>query len=221
MRLSGVLAEQTHGGGSAASSPLAAAQQRFYQACRFAEMELATEGADSMGLKSLREQNKELAQRLGFERTRADAERQARAGLLLSDAENAGNPQGDPLPDRGLRLFGPENAGAAPPQIQLEGAGLVQARRNGAMSLVLLCVLMAVAVFSYLPRTWPWLRRCWPEQIALLAWLLWLMNGPPLVVLGLLIAAMVGRVVELGVFAYRASQRVETQPSTAVGSSAS
>jgi hypothetical protein len=224
MRLSGALAGQAHGGGSVAGGPLAAAQQRFYQACRYAELALATnpaDSADAVRLKTLREQNKELAQRLGFERARADAERQVRAGLSVADTDGAASQQDDPLPDQGAPLFGQGYPGDSPPRVQLQSAGLLQARCNLALSLVLLCVLAVIGVLSYFPRAMPWVRRFWPEQMALLAALIWLMAGPVVVTALLLCFAVAGRFLEVGALVYRHMQRATAIPPAAAPSSAS
>jgi hypothetical protein len=223
MRLSGALAEQARGGGSN-TGQLLAAQQRFYLACRFAEQDLATapaDAADAGWLQNLREQNLELARSLGFERTRADAERQVRVGLASADVDNGGGPPDDPLPDQGTPLYGQGNVDMSPPQLHLQTAGVIQTRRDLATLLVLLCALTIVGILSYFPRVLAWVRRFWPEQMALLAALLWLMAGPPLVVDVLICLAIVGRLLELVVLAYRSWRRPVEKTAVAVGTSAS
>jgi hypothetical protein len=158
---------------------------------------------------------------LGFERARADAERQVRAGLSFADADSVGGQQDDPLPDQGAPLYGQGSFGASSPGLRLQAAELAQARRNLAVSLVLLCVLLVVGVLSYLPQVLRRVQRFWPEQLALLAALLWLMAGPLTVIAMLLCMAIVGRIVELGVLTYCYVRRRETQLPVAAGTSAS
>jgi len=48
-----------------------------------------------------------------------------------------------------------------------------------------------------------WVRRFWPEQLALVAFFIWLANGPALAVYVLVRLAILGRLLEVGLWAYR------------------
>jgi hypothetical protein len=194
MHLSAVLAEQPRDASSAAQ--LLAAQQRFYQHCRFAEHDLArSPSSASERLQQLREQDKELARSHSFEKTRAEAERTA-----LSVPPTI---PGDDLPECGVPLYWQGSSDAAAPQPKLNSAQDLETRQNLALSLALLCVLAMVGVLSYFPRVLLWVRRFWPEQMALIGCLIWLGNGPPLAVYVLVRLAILGRLLEVGLWLYR------------------
>jgi hypothetical protein len=199
LHLSAMLADSPRGGDFSAAQ-LSAAQQRFYQHCRFAEHELAlSPSAVSDRLQQLRDQNKELARTHGFEKTRADAERSAHAGQPAAPS--------DELPDRGTPLYWQGSTDAAAPQPRLQTEQVQEARRELSTSLALLCVLVLVGILSYFPRVLLWVCRFWPEQMALIGCLIWLTNGPPLVAYVLVRLAVLGRVLEVGLWLYRHWQR--------------
>jgi hypothetical protein len=204
LRLSAMLAEQTPEGPSLVAQ-LGAAQQRFYQHCRFAEHELAlSPSSETSWLQQLRDENKELARTHGFERTRAEAERTARAGQPIVDASGkAGAIAIDELPERGTPAYWQGAADAAAPQPKLEGGQAREFRYKVSATLALLCVIVAGGVLSHFPRALLLIRCFWPEQLALLGCVIWLANGPGLVVYVLVRLAILGRLLELGLWGYR------------------
>jgi hypothetical protein len=204
LRLSTILAEQAPEGNRLAAQ-LAAAQQRFYQHCRFAEHELTlSPSAASDWLQRLREENKEMARTHGFEKTRAEAERTARAGQPITDpSQGIDAVQADDLPERGTPLYWQGAADAAAPQPKLETEEARDVRVKLSASLALLCVITLAGVLSYCPRALHVVRRFWPEQLALLGCAIWLANGPALAVYVLVRLAILGRLLELGLWTYR------------------
>ncbi len=62
-------------------------------------------------------------------------------------------------------------------------------------------------MLALLPVLWPVLRPLWPEQLAVIAVLGWVVAGPTPVVLLLLLAWAAGRVVGIGALIGRLRQR--------------
>jgi hypothetical protein len=200
LRLSDALAETARQDGPAAAQ-LLLAQRRFYLACRAAEQDPAladaqADSSDAIRLRTLRDQNKELAQARDFEKIRSDAERQARSGTAPGDRED--DMPDDLLYSRGTPLYLAAGPDQAAPHVDLKTATDVAIRWAVSQTLILLCALAALAVLSFFPRVFTWVRRTWPEQMALVAGLLWLLAFPTIVVLALLSVAILGRLLEIG-----------------------
>jgi hypothetical protein len=200
LQLSTVLAEHSHATTPPLAAQLAAAQERFYHYCRYAERELMQQGRrpdfesgpHGQGLTDwlheLKEQNRRLAQRHAFlEKPRAQAERHVASGALAGRSALAG-PEADNaasdtraapalaegasslLPERGTPTYWMSN-GASPPHVQLTP---VKERQNWLAlfgSAVLLVLALGVWFLSYLPRVAGWVRALWPEQVALIGYL--------------------------------------------------
>jgi hypothetical protein len=214
LRISQELSKQ----GREATAPLAAAQQRFAAYCRHARHALDM-GANRGGvtgpagqtladwLNKLQADNRELAQHNGRDALWADAERQAAAGGtiepdLAADDESVArftDPSGKagPLSQRGTPISWGAGPNTPPPTLKLTSRQTQRTRYALAASGQWLGMLTVLWVLSFLPYLLSRLRLFWPEQVALLAVVGWHLAGLTLVVLGLLIVAVGGRLIWL------------------------
>jgi hypothetical protein len=241
LRLTRALASQGQGRGDAFAAQLALAQYRFYLSCRYAEHWLAitppSEGfallptnnrptVVDMGpqgqsladwLQELQEENRQLARTSSaLEAGRAEAQRQARAGMPAVDAvvfpDDAFAEQGTPL------YWQSANAEVPAPALELAAVQTQSVRRSLAISLLLLFALLAVWVLSYFPGAVPWVRSLWPEQVVLLGCLLWQSAGPHTSAAYLVLLGIGGRLLILAWKAL-ASWRAKLARSASEGSS--
>ena len=219
-RLSAILAEKVRAGDSTALASLAAAQNRFYRACRFAQQTLAVlgDGGDhgpadqSLGdwLSQLREQNLQLARENGLESLRADAERQVRAGPspgpetdaaggreVGSDAGSESGDADDFLPRRGSPMYWQGAARAAGPHLLLTTLHDREMRRGVGASALWLILLMGAALAVRFSGLRNWLRLFWPELVALLSCLLWQTFGPSWLLTSLIALGICGRLITI------------------------
>jgi hypothetical protein len=222
-RLSTILAERLQGGDTSVLGTLAAAQFRFYRACRYAEQISALGIGDSDAepesqplsdrLKLMREQNAQLARKAGFESLRAEAENQAMDPRFSADANAADRrsasadagaffnrtgawPEGF-ITRRGAPIYRYGTAGMLAPRLTLVADHASEVRKAMGLSVVWLMLLAAVALAARLPGLRSWLRLFWPEQVALLACIVWQAFGPNLLLVFLLLLGICGRLVAL------------------------
>jgi hypothetical protein len=231
------LAEMAREGGTVETAALAASQRRFYVLCRRAECALehgdhGETGPDNQNLtewlQALYEKNRRLALARGYEAARAEAERQVRGGASFPDAptptDNSSRPSNNSrprttadevLPERGT----PFHAAVAPegPAPRLELATAYGRRFRVALteSELLLSLLLAVTCLARFPVAVRVARHFWPEQMLLLGGLGWLLAGPTIVVLFLLLLGICGRFFALVRWARHGFRRPALAPSVA------
>src|SRR5262249_46361983 len=132
-------------------------------------------------LHGLREQNKQLAQKHGFERVRQQAEKQAQApaGPRSVARESASS---DDLPYRlrddgllahGLPTHWQIRGDGAAPAVELSSVHAGEVWRAVLVSVLLVAVAVFIGWLGRFPGLLPWARRFWPEQLALAGFLLW------------------------------------------------
>ncbi|HZT78576.1 MAG TPA: hypothetical protein VFA26_00020, partial [Gemmataceae bacterium] len=235
LRLSAVLADRARGGATDPAAQLALAQKRFYHFCRHAEHSLtlaAAEGRDieplRERLRQLHEENRRLAAGHGFEPARAEAERQARAGTLVTlpqapaRAGTAGpgtHPAAAETLPRGTPIYWQAEPGAEAPRPHLAAASVQELRRSVAATGLLLVVCLAVWVLARFAGLVDWARTFWPEQIALLGCLAWQTFGPSLGILFFILLGVCARLIYLGQWALaRLRRRASVEPAPADGS---
>jgi hypothetical protein len=213
LRISQELCKQ----GRETGAPLAAAQKRFAAYCRHVRDALdmgGNRGGTGPAGQTLADwylklqaDNRELAQRNGFETLRADAERQAAVGGAL-DLDLAADDESvarftdsggvvAPLSQRGTPISWGAGANARPPVLKLTSRETQRTRQALAASGQWLGVLTVLWVLSFLPFLLSRLRLFWPEQVALLALVGWHLAGLTLIVVALLIVAAGGRLIWL------------------------
>jgi hypothetical protein len=216
VQVSRTLAAQERDGAGA----LADAQRRFALCTQHAGQALAAgaarddvSGPAGQGLgewrEALVEENRALAEQLGFGEVREQAEREARAGTLPGGAD------GPMLPERGTPLSWRAGPGGEAPRLRLTAA---DSRRSEAAKaatgwwLGLLGVVWFIAMVPFLAAG---ARRLWPEQMLLLGALGGYLAGPTFLVLFLLLLGACGRLLLL-VGVVRRSFRRRPAPSTNV-----
>lgn len=243
-QMSTVLAGKPWTGDSAALTSLAAAQRRFYRACRYAEQGLASLGAGGDAgpngqpldewLNTLREQNRQLAHQRGFESLRAEAERQAAAPRRgTGDESEAGTKavdmtveaavvagRWDHWPDdllarRGTPLYWQGAPGASGPRLLLTTPHARDVRRALGLSVLWLILLTAIGLATQFPGVRAWLRLFWPEQVTLLGCLVWQTFGPNLLLVFLIALGICGRVVSLVQWLIQWTRRARPLPPSA------
>jgi hypothetical protein len=222
------VAERLQAGDNGLRTSLSLAQQRFYEACRFAAQGLATldpdgdTGPNGLALEAwlsgLREQNRQLAQQYGFESLRAEAERQAQVG----QKPETRNPKSEIapgrisdfgfLPRRGSPMFWQGAAGVSPPRLVLTTRQAGAVRRATGVSIAWLLLLATAGLAAQFPGVRAWLRLFWPEQVVLLGCIVWQVFGPNLLLFFLIALGISGRVVSLGQWLVRWVRRSEPVP---------
>jgi hypothetical protein len=239
-RLSTILANRLRSGDTSVLVALAGAQQRFYRACRFAEqlLNVGIGNSDASGdgqsplewLKRLREDNIQLARQQGFESLRAEAEIQASQYRQTTNNEGntadrstsngyvtGGGTRRDAwseafLPRPGIPLHWQGPAGGPPPHLTLVADRVHNTRKAIGLSVVWLILLMAVGLTALFPALGNWLRLFWPEQVALLACLVWQAFGLNLLLVFLILLGVCGRTVSLLQLLARRLRRVTPTP---------
>jgi hypothetical protein len=215
LRVSAVVAEGPHEG---ITTPLAAAQQRFYASCRQAEEALQLTDGDSGEIgpngeslsdwrDSLLEQNRALAKKNNFEELRAEAERRAdstAAARTVPDESEAAGLAGlgfaksrGPLPDFGTPCYLTSRDAMLLPALTLRPVADRQTRNALVGSAALLGLLAVAGVIAFLPALRRRLRPFWPETLLMAGLLVWLWTGPTPAVLLFLAAGAAGRILEL------------------------
>jgi hypothetical protein len=211
LELSRGLLEGTREAGDGAR--LAEAQWHFYHACCRAQQALAVGGgaAGAAGpdgaspaawLAALVRQNRELFTRQPEqEPVRAAAERQARSGggpAKEEDAARRGVDLDETAPSRGTPVTWQFGAVGPRRVVELEPADSAGTRLAFLVSAQWLGVLLLVWWLSLLPVADRLARRLWPEALALVGVVGWLLAGPTALVLFLLAAGLLGRVLLVG-----------------------
>jgi len=224
-RLSTLLAYRLRAGDTSMLIKLSASQQHFYRACRDAEQNLAVgigdEDAGPEGQllsewhKALRDRNYQLAREQGFDSLRAESELQAAkyrgppnsdidaAAPATADSELAGNEgrrnpwPADYLPPRGRAFHWQGEAGSLPPRLVLIADDALRARKAMGLSAVWLIALIMVGLAAQFDGLRAWLRLFWPEQVVLLACIVWQAFGLNLLLVFLILLGVCGRVVFL------------------------
>jgi hypothetical protein len=220
--------------GQGQDAALADAQRCFALNCRHAERALAV-GADRAGvtgpagqslaewLTFLREVDRALAARHGFEGLREQAERAAgegpgavpAAGSEAPELERPGGPDAGLLPERGTPLSWQAEAGTAAPRLRLAAADARQREARLGATGQWLGFLLVAWLLAMAPALSAGVRRFWPEQVVLLGAAGWHLAGPTPLVLFLLLLGIFGRLLLL-VRAARRLWRRRPAPSTAV-----
>lgn len=216
LQLSTLLANKIRPGDEAPIAALAAAQQCFYRACRYAELASSVQSDTPTRLSALREQNQQLARQHGFETIRAEAERHARLYRRATDGAAAGdNPApaggtippalavrsdlwwGDTLPGRGAPLHWQSQSGGLVPRLTLVPMSAKDVGRTWSASVLLLVLLGSAWVLAQFPGLRSGVRVFWPEQVALLGCLMWQTFGSSLLVVFLVLLGVCARLVQL------------------------
>jgi hypothetical protein len=168
MRLSVLLAQRKDVATPAGHAQLAQAQAEFFAHLRRAEYEMALTPEARTVVRpqeqQVRKENARLAQKHGFGKIRADAEKQSDFG----SAERS-----DPLlalTDLGTSTYWLTDVSGQPPEVRVTRASAHVAEKMLASQLLLL-VLVGVLILARFPRVTNWLRLLWPEQLLLLAWI--------------------------------------------------
>lgn len=196
-------------------------EQAFYWYCRQAESKW-TQGnlptAEQMALRQqwheLQARNEELARKHKFMKLRLQAQKLLQPPPPLSCTAA--------LPETGLPLHWYTRAGETPPTLRLISAARLQQRDDLYRSEVVLMVLAVLWIVSLLPGMVAFLRRTWPEQLLLLAFLLNQLLGWSVLGMLLIALAISVRLWLLGLAVQRwLSRRRGTAPSSAGSSVAS
>jgi hypothetical protein len=202
------------------AAPLADAQRRFALYVRHAEQALVAgaardgvTGPAGQGLgewrEALLEENRALAERLGFQEVREQAEREARAGTAQGGAD------GPLLPERGTPLSWRAGPGGEAPHLRLAAADARHGETAKTATGWWLGLLGAVWFIAMVPFLAAAARRFWPEQMLLLGALGWYLAGPAFLVLFLVLLGACGRLLLL-VAGIRRSFHRRPAPSTNV-----
>jgi hypothetical protein len=161
--------------GADAAADLLAAQQRFFRACRQIMYRGRGEPAAAERLRGLKERNRQLAEKLGYEAVEAQAEREA----------------GRPAPPRrgpesfpfdaiagGLPVYFAGASGAHVPEFALNSIRSQALAQAAEKSALLALVVAAVGAFALARRTSPWAAAAWPELMVGCAGAGWALFGP-------------------------------------------
>jgi hypothetical protein len=202
------------GGQRASAGPgdaaqLADAQQRFAHACRRAQRVLeALEDKGESGkpamaeqLQALQTSNRHQARRLGYEDARVEAEQQAWAAARALPGEP------------GLPLYAVVGLDEAVPRLTLQSVRdrqQEQKRLAAVAWLTMLAVVGLLACFRGLVSVVQWF---WPEEVMLLGAAAWLLAGPTLLALLLILLGVTAR----GVYLFGAARRLLVRPRTNAG----
>lgn len=168
LQLSALLAARKDSATPGSAGHLATSQEMFYHFCREAEDLRALAALPAGRVQELHEQNLRLAKQLGFEKTRAQAERHAHTQPATSDhatpdrsktAALAALERTSPLlPERSTPTYWTA-AGANPaPIVQLSSQSAQQRRREREQFLLLSALLLAAGIWFLFPRMLKWRR---------------------------------------------------------------
>jgi hypothetical protein len=212
--VSAALAEAAREG----ATPLAAAQQRFYAACRQADeaLQLAETGDTETGPNgdslvgwrdSLLEQNRALAKQNNFEDLRAEAERRADTVTAARSPGDESEPAAlaglgparvrAPVPDYGTPCYLTAHDAMMLPALVLRPLAERHTRNALAGSAALLGLLAVAGTIALLPGVRRRLRPFWPEPLLLIGLLAWLWSGFTPAALFFLAAGVAARALEL------------------------
>jgi hypothetical protein len=189
VRLSSILAELAQRGVPSHTAQLTAAQDRFYQYCRFAEYDIDRATADSQSdrqakldllkrLRTLKDRNKEVATTLGFEKSRTEAEQQGPLGQKSkSDALNT------LVLDRsfggaGTPFYATADSSTSLPKLKLVTARHQRIHHAWVSSSVIFIVMTGLWFLSFFPRVLQALSWYWPEVVLVLGCSGWFLVGP-------------------------------------------
>ena len=206
---------------AAPSAPLLAAQRRFVDLCRQAERTLAV-SPDASGetgpggislrewLPQLRAQYHDLAMRAGLDEVHVQEE--TRSGMLMNGAA---------LPRRGVPLYGLTDADVTGPGLRLMAESVRREHSALLGSLAWLGVLVFIWWLSFFPALLPWGQRFLPEQFAVAGGVVWLVGWPLAVMWFLLLAAVLIRIIRVGVWLGPHLRRQAAAPPTASANASS
>jgi hypothetical protein len=223
LQLSTILADRLGAGDASVLNDLSAAQKSFYRACRHAEQNLALGiGDEDKGpgnqplnewLKALRDRNYQLARLQGFDSLRSDSELQAATYRIAPSRDKEPAPPTtadivaatssgrrntwptDYLLPRGRALHWHGDSGLSPPRLTLVADRTLGIRRATGLSAVWLIILMMVGLAAQFEGLRAWLRLFWPEQVVLLACIVWQAFGLNLLLVFLILLGVCGRIV--------------------------
>ncbi len=170
------------------TAALADAQKRFAASCRRAERALAATGdkgeSDRPGavqLKTMRDTNRDLARRLGYEDVRTAAENQA------------GTASHSWPTDAGIPLFAVVQPDGTLPHLTLQAVRERQDGRSRLAAVAWLTLLGLVGLLACFRGLVSVARLFWPEQVLLLGAAAWFVAGPTLLALLLVILGVAAR----------------------------
>lgn len=215
LRISQLLTERGPGASSEVNTAqLLAAQQRFYQGCRLAELQSVSDALTESALKDLRERNQLLAEIQGFEELRARAEQSPASFHAVAEIPPASNGEGSSkavrgslLPERGIPTYWLAPTGEAAPQLQLISSHVQDVHHARLVSAALAVLLLVSWSLPFFPRLLRGLRSLWPENLVLLGWLGWQVLGPGWICPFLILVGMCGRFLLLSQGAVKLLQR--------------
>jgi hypothetical protein len=244
-QLSGLLAGQPRGGALPVEQ-LAALQRRFYQLVRYAahahtlagprpETNLQGKGLDEW-LQELQENNRRLAEAHGFEDLRLAAESEALSDASsspMTDAEvpdlgalalvQAPGRRGDWLVPRGTPVYWLTGPGVQALPLGLRADEDRDTKRAMASSVLVVVFLLGAWVLAQLPSVLAWVRAFWPEQLALVGYLVWQVHAPGLFAILLILMGAATRVLFLArrLLSWLPHTEVPSTPPARSGSSGS
>jgi hypothetical protein len=198
------------------AGPMLKAYQDFIRSCQLAEAEIQLDPAARLGkghngqslanwLKELRQRARRLAV--------AAASKEAEARVVGAETSL----QVASLVDRGTPVRWRTLPGDGPPAPQLQPESAWQTGEAIVATEVFLGLLLGIWFLSYFPRLVGVLRRLWPEQLLLIALAGWAAFGPSLVGVGLVLLAILARIV---ILAYWLGVRLRQQNTPALAAPA-
>jgi hypothetical protein len=220
-RLSVLLAEL---GSSSRENELLLAQQGLYEQARLAENLLtrasrAEQEQHRNAVADLLRDNVQLAQKVGYETVRADAEKQVIRGQEKPDRPSvlptSLPPQALwPFADDGLLLTWKTDGLMQPQALTLSPTSARHTRLATRATELLLVALVFVWILTNLSPTVGVLRQCWPEQLLFFAALGYYAFGLSLLGLVLAAVAVLARIVLLAARLQRLLQRSTSEPTS-------
>jgi len=175
-KLSVLLAERKDAAAPASQAQMIQAQKAFFNYLRRAEYQIdlaadassnleSAPGQSSMRVQQLRKDNARLAREHGFEKLRMEAEKHPEP-----DAGTGGD-KFLALPRQGTPTYWVADARGQAPSLHLTATATRQVQRTMMASEIFLIFLAGIVLLSNWPRVTGWIRKLWPEQLMLVAWL--------------------------------------------------
>jgi hypothetical protein len=204
------------------------AQRSFYTSCRYAEYHLGLSvlqrqpGPYDQGvvtwLEQIREANRQLANKYGFESVRAQAEKQNAPGLAISIPEGAnGTAEMDTavLDERGTPSYWQVESDSAIPRLRLVGLNVQATWQALGYSGLLVVLALSAWIVSYSSKFVRLAQALWPEEIALVGLVAWQALGAHVVFALLALLGLSIRLWHLGRWTAKITQRRKLAAATA------